>query len=204
MQHVDSFLKSDCVDCPPSVAAVLGDNLDDRSSTKALQRLGRGISVTLLRGVESAWPMSRRTASGKLRTSLLLEPSQTTGLISSLYINTSTCIGVISYELVGPANRTPGIGTDAVREESFLVSLPEVGNYDRREVCWNACLALILAASMKMSKRAAEQVEQGMEASGDTEKAFLVLAERFRAENDPERVKQLGWELGEAVFGERN
>ena len=40
------------VDCPPSVAAVLGDNLDDRSSTKALQRLGRGISVTLLRGVE--------------------------------------------------------------------------------------------------------------------------------------------------------
>ena len=34
------------------------------------------------------------------------------------------------------------------------------------------------------------------------EKAFFELARRFRASNDPERVKQLGDELGCFVFGQ--
>jgi hypothetical protein len=34
------------------------------------------------------------------------------------------------------------------------------------------------------------------------EKAFFQLAERFRAANDPEQVKQLGDQLGRFAFGE--
>jgi len=34
------------------------------------------------------------------------------------------------------------------------------------------------------------------------EQAFLELAERFRAAADPEEVKQLGDEMGRAIFGE--
>jgi len=47
-----------------------------------------------------------------------------------------------------------------------------------------------------------ELIEQGIEAQRQKEKAFFQLAERFRAANDPEQVKQLGDQLGRFVFGE--
>jgi len=47
-----------------------------------------------------------------------------------------------------------------------------------------------------------ELVELGLEARKQKEKAFFDLAERFRASNDSEEVKQLGDELGRFVFGE--
>lgn len=47
-----------------------------------------------------------------------------------------------------------------------------------------------------------ELIEQGIEARKQREKAFFKLAERFRAEQDPKRVKVLGEELGRLVFGE--
>ena len=47
-----------------------------------------------------------------------------------------------------------------------------------------------------------ELIEQGIEARQQKEKAFFQLAERFRAADDPEQVKQLGDELGRFVFGE--
>lgn len=47
-----------------------------------------------------------------------------------------------------------------------------------------------------------ELIEQGIEAAKRKERAFFQLAERFRAANDPEQVKQLGNELGRFVFGE--
>jgi len=47
-----------------------------------------------------------------------------------------------------------------------------------------------------------ELIEQGIEAQRQKEKAFFHLAERFRAANDPEQVKQLGDQLGRFVFGE--
>jgi hypothetical protein len=47
-----------------------------------------------------------------------------------------------------------------------------------------------------------ELIEQGIEAQQQKEKAFFQLAERFRAANDPEQVKQLGDQLGRFVFGE--
>jgi hypothetical protein len=37
-----------------------------------------------------------------------------------------------------------------------------------------------------------ELIEQGIEARQQKEKAFFQLAERFRAANEPEQVKQLG------------
>ena len=46
-----------------------------------------------------------------------------------------------------------------------------------------------------------ELIEQGIEASHQKEKEFFHLAERFRAANDPEQVKQLGDQLGRFVFG---
>lgn len=36
----------------------------------------------------------------------------------------------------------------------------------------------------------------------EKEKAFFVLAEKFRAASDPHEVKQLGDEMGRFVFGE--
>ena len=45
-------------------------------------------------------------------------------------------------------------------------------------------------------------IEQGIEAQQQKEKAFFQLAERFRAANDPEQIKQLGDQLGRFVFGE--
>ena len=45
-----------------------------------------------------------------------------------------------------------------------------------------------------------ELIEQGIEARRQKEKAFFQLAERFRAADDPEQVKQLGNELGRFVF----
>jgi predicted transcriptional regulator len=45
-------------------------------------------------------------------------------------------------------------------------------------------------------------IEQGIEARKEKQRAFVELAERFRAENDPEQVKRLGDELGRFVFGE--
>jgi hypothetical protein len=47
-----------------------------------------------------------------------------------------------------------------------------------------------------------ELIEQGIEAQQQKEKAFFQLAERFRAANDPEQVKELGDQLGRFVFGE--
>jgi len=47
-----------------------------------------------------------------------------------------------------------------------------------------------------------ELIEQGIEARQQKEKAFFQLAERFRAADDPEQVKQLGYQLGRFVFGE--
>ena len=47
-----------------------------------------------------------------------------------------------------------------------------------------------------------ELIEQGIEAQQQKEKAFFQLAERFRAADDPEQVKQLGDQLGRFVFGE--
>ena len=45
-------------------------------------------------------------------------------------------------------------------------------------------------------------IEQGIEAEKQKEKVFFELAERFRAADDPEQVKNLGNELGRFVFGE--
>jgi hypothetical protein len=47
-----------------------------------------------------------------------------------------------------------------------------------------------------------ELIEQGIEARQQKEKAFFQLAERFRAANEPEQVKQLGDQLGRFIFGE--
>ena len=47
-----------------------------------------------------------------------------------------------------------------------------------------------------------ELIEQGIEARRQKEKTFFQLAERFRAANDPDQVKQLGDQLGRFVFGE--
>ena len=47
-----------------------------------------------------------------------------------------------------------------------------------------------------------ELIEQGIEARQQKEKAFFHLAERFRAADDPEQVKQLGNQLGRFVFGD--
>ena len=47
-----------------------------------------------------------------------------------------------------------------------------------------------------------ELIERGIEAQRQKEKAFFQLAERFRAAQDPEQVKQLGDQLGRFVFGE--
>jgi hypothetical protein len=47
-----------------------------------------------------------------------------------------------------------------------------------------------------------ELIEQGIEARQQKEKAFFQLAERFRAADDAEQVKQLGNQLGRFVFGE--
>jgi predicted DNA-binding ribbon-helix-helix protein len=47
-----------------------------------------------------------------------------------------------------------------------------------------------------------ELIEQGIEARQQKEKMFFQLAERFRAADDPEQVKQLGNQLGRFVFGE--
>jgi len=47
-----------------------------------------------------------------------------------------------------------------------------------------------------------ELIEHGIEAQQHKQAAFFQLAERFRAANDPEQVKQLGDELGRFVFGE--
>jgi hypothetical protein len=47
-----------------------------------------------------------------------------------------------------------------------------------------------------------ELIEQGIEARQQKAKAFSQLAERFRAADDPEQVKQLGNQLGRFAFGE--
>jgi hypothetical protein len=47
-----------------------------------------------------------------------------------------------------------------------------------------------------------ELIEQGIEARQQKEKTFFQLAERFRAADDPEQIKELGYQLGRFVFGE--
>jgi len=44
--------------------------------------------------------------------------------------------------------------------------------------------------------------EQGLEAQKEKEKAFFVLAKRFRATADPKEAKELGDEIGRFIFGE--
>ena len=47
-----------------------------------------------------------------------------------------------------------------------------------------------------------ELLEQGLEAQKEKEKAFFLVAERFRAASDPQEIKQLGHEMGRFIFGE--
>jgi hypothetical protein len=47
-----------------------------------------------------------------------------------------------------------------------------------------------------------ELIEEGIEAGKRKERAFLELAERFRAASNPSEVKRLGEQLGRFVFGE--
>ena len=44
-------------------------------------------------------------------------------------------------------------------------------------------------------------VEMGREACKKGEQAFLDLAQRFRASDDPKQVQELGNELGRLIFG---
>ena len=61
-----------------------------------------------------------------------------------------------------------------------------------------------LAKSQRLSENRVliELIELGIEARIQREKAFFDLAERFRDEDDPEKAKQLGDQLGRLVFGE--
>lgn len=45
-------------------------------------------------------------------------------------------------------------------------------------------------------------IEQGIKARRQKEESFFQLAERFRAADNPEQVKELGDQLGRFVFGE--
>ena len=77
----------------------------------------------------------------------------------------------------------------------------------RRSVTWPPKIARqveILAKERDLSDNRVliELIEQGIEARRQKEKAFFQLAERFRAANDPDQVKQLGLQLGRFVFGE--
>jgi hypothetical protein len=60
-----------------------------------------------------------------------------------------------------------------------------------------------LAKSRKLSKNRMllELIENGIEAELRKQQQFFALAERFRAEKDPEAAKRLGDELGRMVFG---
>jgi hypothetical protein len=46
-----------------------------------------------------------------------------------------------------------------------------------------------------------ELVEDGIETQKRKQREFFALAERFRAETDPEKAERLGDELGRMVFG---
>lgn len=45
------------------------------------------------------------------------------------------------------------------------------------------------------------ELEQGLAALKEKEKAFYALAERFRATSDPQEVKDLGDQMGRFLFG---
>lgn len=45
-------------------------------------------------------------------------------------------------------------------------------------------------------------IEDGIAVAKQREKEFFRLAERFRAAQDPDEIKQLGDEMGRFVFGE--
>jgi len=47
-----------------------------------------------------------------------------------------------------------------------------------------------------------ELIEEGIAARQQRQKEFFQLAERFRAADNPEQIKQLGDQLGRFVFGE--
>ena len=47
-----------------------------------------------------------------------------------------------------------------------------------------------------------ELIEEGIEAHQRKEKEFFELAQRFRASQDADEVKQLGEQMGRFVFGE--
>lgn len=55
---------------------------------------------------------------------------------------------------------------------------------------------------LSASRVLVELVEEGLESRKAREQAFLELAERFRAAEDPDEVTRLGDELGKMVFGE--
>ena len=59
-----------------------------------------------------------------------------------------------------------------------------------------------MAKSQRLSdKRVLVELELGIEARKQKEKAFFELAERFRAASDPEQAKRLSDELGRLLFG---
>jgi hypothetical protein len=60
-----------------------------------------------------------------------------------------------------------------------------------------------MAKSRKLSKNRVllELIESGIEAERRKQDQFFALAERFRAEHDPEAAARLGDELGRLVFG---
>jgi|SRR5579864_1222886 len=62
---------------------------------------------------------------------------------------------------------------------------------------------LVYREFMKPNEKAQRNgIQRVVEARKQKEKAFFELAGRFRASNDPEKVKQLGDELGRFVFGQ--
>jgi predicted transcriptional regulator len=84
-------------------------------------------------------------------------------------------------------------------------SKPAPAKYVRRSVTLPSKIAKQVEALAKErdlsdNRVLVELIEQGIEARQQKEKAFFQLAERFRAADDPEQVKQLGDQLGRFVF----
>jgi hypothetical protein len=82
----------------------------------------------------------------------------------------------------------------------FSPPLREVGLHNSN--LWLQVETLPKERDLSDSRVLVELIEQGIEARQQKEKASFQLAERFRAADDPEQVKQLGNQLGRFVFGE--
>jgi hypothetical protein len=61
--------------------------------------------------------------------------------------------------------------------------------------------AVAKARKSSVNKVLVELIESGIEAEQRRQTEFFELAERFRAANDPEEVRQLGERMGRMVFG---